>query len=253
MLVTRKPGSLPPNDRVHSLRSVPSLGKRPALSLVKVALLLGVFAAALIALPSAASAQGYAPTPTPTPTTPPGVSGTVVSTCTVQPSGGSCTATVNGCTITTTIPPGAFTIPTQILFSTGAAPTGVSGTVVCTFGISVVQNGSKITGTFSPAAALTVTSGSIAVGDELVRGSTVIATATAAGSVSSSFDSDPNFAVVAPAVTTAAPSAVSAVPSATAPVTGKPFALEELAASLLVGVGVLGLVVPRLRRRVRSN
>jgi hypothetical protein len=219
-------------------------------SVAKAALLLGVFVIGVIATPSAAFAQssGYAPTP-PAPSTPTGVSGVVVSTCTVQPSGGPCSATVNGCPIAVTFPPGDFTIPTQLLFSSGVTPTGVSGSLVCAFGLSVVQNGAKITGTFSPPASINITSGAIRVGDTLEvisagGAATVAATATTAGSITATFASDPNFAVIAP---------VAAVPSATTPVTGKPFALEELVAAALVSVGVFGLVLLRLKRRVRTS
>ncbi len=204
----------------------------------------------LLAIQSVAFAAGAGYAPTTPPATPTGVSGTVVSTCTVQPSGGPCTATVDGLAISVTIPPGDFTIPTQILFSTGVTPTGVSGTVVGAFGLSVVQNGSKLTGTFSPAATLHVTDSAIGVGDSLYvdtnTGFTPTATATTAGSITSTFDSDPNYAVVAPV-------SVTAVPSATTPVTGKPFLLEELVAGLLVSVGAFGLILLRLKRRVHSN
>ena len=119
----------------------------------------------------------------------------MVSTCTVQPSGGPCTATVDGLAISVTIPPGDFTIPTQILFSTGVTPTGVSGTVVGAFGLSVVQNGSKLAGTFAHGDA-----SCHRLGDRgrrlAVRGHqpgfTPTATATTAGSITSTFDSDPN-------------------------------------------------------------
>ncbi len=245
MLGKSKPIRLSPSGRGCQLG-----GRVRSASVGKTALFLGVFVIGVVSTPSIAFAQpsGYTPTP-PAPTTPTGVSGVVVSTCTVQPSGGGCTATVDGLAIDVTFPPGDFTIPTQLLFSTGVTPTGVAGRVVSVFGLSVVQNGSKVTGTFSPPATVHVTSAAIAVGDtvNLVGAggaTTVVGTATTAGSISFTFDSDPNFAVIAP---------VAAVPSATTPVTGKPFALEELVAAVLVSVGMFGLVLLRMKRRVRPS
>lgn len=196
-----------------------------------------------------ASAQGYVPPPPPPTPTPPAPSG-VIATCLIGTGGVTCTATVDGLFISITFAPGTFTsTTTQGLFSAGTAPAGVSGTVVGTFDFSIVQSGVKFAGTFSPPASITVSSGAIAVGDELLEGSTVIGTATTAGSVSSTFDSDPNFAVVSPTAV-AVPTSVT-VPSATLPLTGKPFLGEGLLAIGLFALGGLGFW--RWRRASRTN
>jgi hypothetical protein len=64
-----------------------------------------------------------------------------------------------------------------------------------------------------------------------------------AGLATVSFDSDPNFAVLASAGT-----AASAIPGATGATTGKPFLGEGIAAALLLLLGVAGLGYARRRR-----
>jgi hypothetical protein len=64
-----------------------------------------------------------------------------------------------------------------------------------------------------------------------------------AGSATVTFDSDPNFAVLAPTGT-----ATCAVPGATGATTGKPFLGEGILAGLLLLLGATGLGYARRRR-----
>ncbi len=211
----------------------------------------GVAAGLALALPAAAFAagSGYAPAPGAAAVGVPGGFNSVVTTVTVQPSGGTVTATFDGATITITVPAGAFSQPTQVVVTSGdvtqIGSAGVSGkSAVLAFGISFLVNGQPLTATFPTAIGVKVAD-NFASTDELVVYDTStsawapVAGATVAnGTISFTISSDPDFAVLA--------SNAQAIPGATTPVTGKPFLLEGLIAALLVLFG--GLAAWRFSR-----
>ena len=216
-------------------------------------------AGTILAAPTAAFAAGTGYTPAaPTPGgTATGLPGSVVSTTTIQPSGGTANATVGSATITVTVPAGTFTGAVQVVTtdassSAVAAPGG--GTTVVTFGIGVYVNGAKVTGTF-PAITITVSSPSIVAGSTvyLVTGSglqSVSGSSVKAGSATFTITSDPVVEVATPAAATAAAAATgAAITGATSAATGKPFFLETLVAAGLLALGTLLLVALRVRRR----
>jgi hypothetical protein len=214
----------------------------------------------VLAAPTAAFAAGTGYTPAaPAPGgTATGLPGNVVSTTTIQPSGGTANATVGSATITATVPAGAFTGPVQVVAtdassSAVAAPGG--GSTVVTFGIGIYVNGAKVTGTF-PAITITVSSPSITAGSivYLVTGSglqSVSGDSVKAGSATFTITSDPVIEVATPAgaTTAAGVAAGSAITGATSAQTGKPFFLEGLLAVGLLALGTLLLVALRVRRR----
>ena len=110
-----------------------------------------------------AAGSGYSPSEPVPGGTATGLPGTVVTSTTIPPSGGSVSGAVGGSTVAVTIPAGAFTGPTQAVL-TDATGSGVvpssGGTSVVTFGVAFYVNGTKVTGTF-PAVTVTVTSASI--------------------------------------------------------------------------------------------
>ncbi len=206
-----------------------------------------------------AAGSGYTPATGGTGGTATGLPGSVVSSTTIQPSGGTANATIGNCTISVTVPAGAFTGPVQLTVTDASAssvapPSG--GTTVVTFGIGFYQNGSKVTGTF-PAVTVTVSSPSITAGSTVyfVTGAglqAVSGAAVQAGSVTFTITSDPVVEVATPA-SAAASGAVGAtgvaISGATSAQTGKPFYLEALVAAALMAFGSLLLVALRLRRR----
>jgi hypothetical protein len=224
-----------------------------------------VAVAASLAAPAVAfgAGTGYTPAPNPTPGgTASGLAGTVVSSTSIQPSGGTANATIGNATITVTVKAGTFTGPVQVVLtdatSSSVTPTGGGATVV-TFGVGFFENGSKVSGTF-PAVTVTVSSPSIKAGTTvyLVTGGSLQSVSGAAvtnGSATFTISSDPIVQVVAaPVSTTAAAGAVagssgSAIPGATSGQTGKPFLLEGALAVTLLLIGGLMLVALRLRRR----
>ena len=220
-------------------------------TILKMVFAVGAAAGLLLALPATALAagSGYAPAPV---TSAPGVPGgfnSVVTTVTIQPSGGTVTATIDGTTITITVPAGAFSQPTQVVVTSGdvaqIGSAGVTGkSAVLAFGISFLVNGQPLTTTF-PTPIGVKAAGNFASTDELVVYDTTtgawtpVAGATVTnGTMSFTISSDPDFAVLA--------SNAQPVPGATTPVTGKPFLLEGLIAALLVLVG--GLAAWRFSR-----
>jgi hypothetical protein len=209
-----------------------------------------VFAAALGSSSLAfAAGTGYGPGGPNPGTTAVGLSGTVVTSTTVQPGGGSASGTVGGSTITATVPSGAFTSPTQVVVTdaTGSAvaPSG-GGTPVVTFGVGFYVNGTKVTGTF-PAVTITVTSASIKAGCTvyIVTGTTLQAVSGASvtnGSATFSITSDPTVEIAT------ASTGTTPIVGATSVQTGKPFLLEGGIAAALLLVGGLLLIRSRHRR-----
>jgi len=220
---------------------------------------MGLIAGAITLTPAAAFAagSGYTPTTGGTGSTATGLPGSVVSSTTIQPSGGTANATIGNCTITVNVPAGAFTGPVQVTITDASAssvtpPSGA--TTVVTFGVGFYQNGVKVTGTF-PAVTVTVSSPSITAGSTVyfVTGSglqSVSGAAVKAGSVTFTITSDPVVEVATPVSAAATSAAGAAISGATSAQTGKPFFLEGLLAAALAVFGSLLLVAFRLRRRI---
>ena len=219
-----------------------------------------IIAGAIIATPAAAFAagNGYTPGGTGTGGTATGLPGSVVSTTTIQPSGGTANATVGNATISITVQAGTFTGPVQVVVtdasSSAITPPG-GASIVVTFGIGFYVNGTKVTGTF-PAVTVAVSSPSITVGSTVyfVTGSglqSVSGAAVKAGSATFTITSDPVVEVATPpaAAAAAATGSGSAIAGATSAQTGKPFFLESLLAGGLIALGTLLLLALRLRRR----
>jgi hypothetical protein len=228
------------------------LGLRPWISVVLMGVL-GLGLSVAIATPAGAAGSGYTP-PSPPPSNPPTPTtcpaGNVITSLTIPPGGGSVSATVDGSTVTVTVPAGSFPDGAQVAiveFSAAVAPTGDS--IVLAFGIDFCVNGAKYQGTFSPGATVTVANPAIRPGQTLYQqiGTTLVPLTAqiSNGSLSFSIDTDPNFVLVA-----AVGPAATIIPGATNVVTGKPFLLEELVGGLLVLVGSTLLFLRlRLRRR----
>jgi len=208
-----------------------------------------------------AAGSGYAPSGGGNTGTATGLPGSIVSTTTIQPSGGASNATVGTAVISVNVPAGAFTGPVQLVVTDAAGseltPPG-GGTVVVTFGIGFYENGTKVTGTF-PAVTVTVSSPSITAGSTVyfVTGGglqAVSGVGVKAGSATFTITSDPVVEVATPvsavaAGTTGSGTTGSAIAGATTAQTGKPFFLEGVLAVALASFGSLLLVASRLRRR----
>jgi hypothetical protein len=206
---------------------------------------IGVAAAASVLGTATAFAAGSGYTPSGGTGTPAGVPGgftSVLTTGTVQPSGGTVTGSDNGDTVTVTVPAGALTQPAQVVLTAGdVSQIGSAGQAgkdaVVAVGISVMVNGAKFTGTFPTPITVTI-AGNFASGDEVVvydpstAGWSPVPGATIAnGTATFEITSDPDVAVLAPTS--------SAVSGATSASTGKPFILEGGAATALVVGGSL--------------
>ena len=162
---------------------------------------IGLLAAGVVlAAPTAAFAAGtgYTPGAAAPGGAATGLPGNVVSTTTIQPSGGTANATVGSTSIAASVPAGAFTGPVQLVMtdasSSAVAAAGGASTVV-TFGVGFYVNGTKVTGTF-PAVTITVSSPSITAGSTvyLVTASGLQAVSGAsvkAGSATFTITSDP--------------------------------------------------------------
>jgi len=212
-----------------------------------------------LAVPGLAFGAGTGYTPGGAPTvggTASGLAGTVAATTTIQPSGGTATATVGSATISVSVPAGAFTGPVQVVetdaSSSAVTPPG-GGAPIVTFGIGIFANGVKVTGSF-PALTVTVTSPSIVAGSTvyLVTGSglqSVSGSSVKAGSATFSITSDPTVEVAAPAGAVGT-TAATPIAGATTGQTGKPFLLEGGIAAALCAVGVLLVVGARRRSRL---
>jgi hypothetical protein len=202
----------------------------------------------------ALAAVGYGPPGPPPPPVPGGYSVVVTSQTVIGPAGGTIgPVNINGVAVTLTIPAGAFPVPVQItLTAPDLAAIGTAGffghSAVAGVGIQVQENGSPYPGTFLKPLTLTMSSSSITSSSIVVvwNGTAFVAESAAtvtAGSATVSFDSDPDFAVLAP-------SGTGAIPGATTAATGKPFLGEGILAGLLLLLGATGLGYARRRRAV---
>ncbi len=211
---------------------------------------LSVVGASLAPGTALAAGSGYTPGGTGPGGSATGLPGTVISTSTIQPSGGSGSGTIGGSSITVNVPPGTFPNPVQLVLTDASSstitPSG-GGSVVVVFGVGFYENGTKVTGTFPPVT-VTVTSSSITAGSTvyLIVGGQLVAASGASvtnGSATFTITSDPTVEIVA------APAATTSISGATAAVTGEPFRFEEIAAASLVALGGLGLLLVRRRHR----
>jgi hypothetical protein len=192
-----------------------------------------------------------------TPGAPPGFT-TVLTSQTVQPSGG----TVSAGGVSVDIPAGTFSVPTEAVLSQGSTssitglPAGATG--VLAIGISFLQNGTKVTGTFPSPVKVTISNSSVSSADSLYvydasSGGYIPASqdpdiadiSVANGTVSFEITADPYLAVLHTAST-----ASSTVPGATTTTTGVPVLGETLLGGLLIAAGAL--LALRLRRRTRT-
>lgn len=194
--------------------------------------------------------------------TAPGGYSAVVTSRTINPSGGAIRAVrVPGGLVTLVIPAGAFPKPVQITLTAPKPVTPGSAhvtgpKVVIGVGIQVQENGVAYARSFLKPLTLTMRSSS-AVPSSIVAvwngrrfvtepGATV---ARGAATVRFRSDTHPDFAVLSPMVT-AAP---AAIPGATTSMTGKPVLGEGILAAVLLALGVGGLVIAvRSSRRARA-
>ncbi len=219
---------------------------------------IGLLAAGVgLAAPTAAFAAGtgYTPGAAAPGGAATGLPGNIVSTTTIQPSGGTANATVGSTSISASVPAGAFTGPVQLVMtdasSSAVAAAGGASTVV-TFGVGFYVNGTKVTGTF-PAVTITVSSPSITAGSTvyLVTASglqAVSGDSVKEGSATFTITSDPVIEVATPVAATATATG-AAITGATTAQTGKPFLLQGLIAAGLFTLGTLLLVGLLVRRR----
>jgi hypothetical protein len=220
---------------------------------------IAIFSAAFVAgsVRAAGAASTYGPAPAPVGAAPPGSYSDVITSQTITPAGGTIgPVTADGATVTLVIPAGAFPVSVQItiteadLFAVGSA--GTAGyKAVAGVGVQVQENGSPYPGTFLKPLTVTIHSSSITSSSVVMvwNGTAFVAesdSTVTSGVAVVSFDTDPDFAVLAPTGTTA-----TTIPGATTPVTGKPFLGEGILAVVLVVLGLGGLAVG-YRRRVRA-
>ncbi len=207
-----------------------------------------VLAGLTVAAPHAfAAGTGYSPGAPAPGGTATGLPGSVVSVTTIQPSGGKGSATIGTSTVTTTVPSGTFSVPTELVVTDAGSVTVTpsnGGSVIVTFGVGFYQDGTKVAGTFPPVT-VTIANDSITPGATVyfvVNGAleAVSHPTTSLGSVSFTITSDPTVELVSGPSTT--------VPAATTVSTGEPFLLEGGIAALLVVAGVL-LLTRALTRR----
>lgn len=196
--------------------------------------------------------RGYAPPPPPPPSLPGFTS--VITSVSIGPAGGTIgPVSCDGATFVLTVPPGAFPTTVQITLTCGdlavLAPAAFTGfTLETALGVQVQLHGAAYPGTFLKPLTLTATdpalNASSVVGLWNGASFTLDTSATSsAGTVSVTFDSDPDFGFMSPTVTPSAP-----VPHVTTPVTGKPLMGEGILAGALLFAGVGGLGVARRRR-----
>jgi hypothetical protein len=177
--------------------------------------------------------------------------GSIVTTQTVASSGGTVSGTDGQYSIVVTIPSGAFSSSLQVIIydaSSSAVPVSGSSLVV-TVGVSLCQNGSKVSGSFSPPVSVLISGPNITSSSQsyLLVGSTLEPVSNpnaTAGSITCSFSSD----AVCEVTTPNASETAAAIPNATSVVTGKPFLLEGAIAGGLFVFGVLLLLRLRFRR-----
>lgn len=207
---------------------------------------IGILASGLLAGPASAAGTGYGPGTGQS--TPPGGFINTVTSQTVQPSGGTVSATYDGDKLNLAIPAGDFSTPVEVTIT---APTlsQISGAVAA-FEVTFTVNGKPVTGTFGTPVAFTITSSSIKTGDvvDIWNGSSWVAypdSSVTTGSAKITITSDPTFAVE-----TASTSTVAAATTAT---TGIPVLGLAAISFGLVAVGIGGIFAVRRRRRpIRS-
>jgi hypothetical protein len=192
------------------------------------------------------------------PTTPSGFT-TVVTTETVQPSGGTVTGTSGTTTVTVSIPAGAVASPIQVVIRVAVISdlTGLPAGSHATIGVGVTfeQNGQKYTGTFSVPVAVTVSDPGITAADEVVvydsatgnyvpvsQASNVSDVSVSNGKITFDVLSDP-YIVISAAITVGGTTTVA---GATSSSTGVPVVTEAVVGAALI---VLGLVLARRLRR----
>ncbi len=190
-----------------------------------------------------AAGNGYAPTGGPGITNVPGGYTTVVTSKTFTAGqAGSLSATVNNAAVVLTVPSTAFSASTMVtltapslasLSSSLAGTSFANDTAVAGVGIGLTSTSGQPVNASSPVI-VTVKNSAIAPNDMVVRygtgGWTRVSNATVtAGQATFSFQSDPDFAVLAP----------KTVPAATSPVTGVPIAEWGVLGLGLVGAGIL--------------
>ncbi len=224
-----------------------ALGPRMAI------VVLGGAATFVLGAGGALATASYGPPSPAAPVVPGGYTAVVISQ-TFGPAGGTLgPVRVNGIMTTLTVPAGAFPVTVQItLTAPDLAAVGGAGfaghRAVAGVGVQVQENGLSYPGTFLKSLTLTMSSSSIIASSIVVvwNGSVFVAESAATvagGSASVSFDSDPNFAVLAPTG-----GATGAIPGATAATTGKPFVGEGILAGVLLLLGATGLAVARRHR-----
>lgn len=194
------------------------------------------------AVPAAAAGSGYGSGNNAVP----GATGNyanVASVQTVPASGGTFVATVNGATITVTVPSGDLTAPAQLVFISGTDPTsGVSGTPELAFGIQLDQGGQKLTGPFPLPIKVSVTRDPAIQANSKVYELSGSSYVTAPGWTVGASDASGSFTVDVDYLIASTPSTTTVtVPSATTPVTGEPFLGESLVGIALIGGGLFGL------------
>jgi hypothetical protein len=211
--------------------------------------LLALAGAGLIAggAPAAQAASGYGPPP-PSPPVPGGYF-VVVTSVTVGPKGGKIgPVKVHGARVTLIVPAGAFPGKVQITLTapslTGIGDGGRTGYhAVGGVGILVQRHGTRYPGTFLKPLSLTISASSIKPSSIVVvwnrtRFVTVPGARVQRGSVRLSFDSDPDYAVLAP---------LAPIRGATRAATGEPLLGEGVLAGALVLLGAGGLAYSRRR------
>ncbi len=205
---------------------------------------------------AATATGGYGPLPPTAGTAALGGYSAVITSQTIAPAGGAI-GPVNsaGVSVTLTIPAHAFPVPVQITLTapghTLAGDAGRAGDqAVAGVGIQVQKDGSAYSGTFRKPLTLTMRSSPITSSSVMVvwNGRAFVADTQATIKSSAAvvnFDTDPDFAVLTPAV------AGTAIFGATTSPTGKPFIGEGVLAGVLVLLGASGLAI-RWRRRERA-
>jgi hypothetical protein len=197
------------------------------------------------------------------PTTPTGFTD-IVTTQTVQPSGGTVTATAGTTTVQVVVPSGALATPFQAVVTSGTTsglsglPSGAQPTLA--IGIGFEQNGQKVTGTFNTPITVTITDSSITTAEQVViydpstgtyvpvsEATNVANVSVTNGQVTFQVLADPYIALLAASSAAVAP----AVGGATTPVTGVPIVTEAAVGGVLVIAGLL--LAMRLRRRVERR
>lgn len=207
-----------------------------------------------------AAPGGYGPAP-PSNGAPGGFT-TVVTSKVIGPGGGSVVATVNGKTVTITVPPGDFPSPEDLVVTNpdlnavqGALSSlGFGGfNVVGGAGVAILDmSGNKVTRSFPNPIQVTISGSGLGVGGEKVlaltgpSSATTMSSSLGSSSVTVSITADPNLVVINPASSSAAS---GAVPGATSLKTGKPFNGETYLAVVLGALAVAVIGVGNVRRR----